>query len=150
MAADYIMLHWPFAMALVASPRLGSCDPPGISGIIPAPIFGMIGIPFSSNFKPGARSRIISAGGWPNCWMSNMSSINLGTGTGPSTRRRGSMRRLLTLGSYLVRCHRQLITFGRFDTVCHSCCIHLRRDSVCVSRDKTSRGGRMGRKRPTC
>ncbi len=45
--------------------------------MISYPIFGIIGMPFSSNFKPGAKSLIISAGGWPYCCISYINSINL-------------------------------------------------------------------------
>ena len=74
------MQHCPSAIFPAISAMLGSPSPPGIiSGIMPAPIFGIIGMPFSSNFSPGARSLMISAGGWPYCCRSNMSSINLRT-----------------------------------------------------------------------
>ena len=48
-----------------------------VLGIPGPPIFGIIGMPSSSNFNPGARSFIISAGGWPYCCISNSKSVNL-------------------------------------------------------------------------
>ena len=48
-----------------------------VLGIPGPPIFGITGMPSSSNFNPGARSFIISAGGWPYCCISNSKSVNL-------------------------------------------------------------------------
>jgi hypothetical protein len=71
------MVHCPSLMLPAISDRLGSPSPPGICGNMPAPMLGMMGIPFSSNCSPGARSLMMSAGGWPYFCMSNISSINL-------------------------------------------------------------------------
>lgn len=92
--------HWPPCIAADRSPKSGNPEPCilGNSGTVPDPIFGIIGIPFSSNFNPvsaklfviecdknymdgipGAISFIISEGICPYLWMSNINSINLET-----------------------------------------------------------------------
>lgn len=64
---NYMTEHCPSAIFPDKFDKSGSPSPPAIipSGNIPAPIFGIIGIPFSSNLSPGAKSLIISAGGCP-------------------------------------------------------------------------------------
>jgi hypothetical protein len=74
----------------------GSPSPPAImpappSGIIPEPIFGIIGMPFSSNFNPGARSLMMSAGGCPYSCMSYINSISLEIRKGEKVTRRESV-----------------------------------------------------------